>query len=87
MDVTQQTQVYPGPDATDLKILAYVRDFIAEQDYPPTFQEVGRKLGLAKSTVWYRCQRLRSAGLLNWRGGSNRTLKLTEAGEITAEVE
>lgn len=86
MDVTKQTQANTGPDATDLRILAYIRDFMTARDYPPTFAEIGQVLNLAKSTVWYRCQKLRAAGLLNWRGGSNRTLRLTEAGEIAAEV-
>lgn len=51
-------------------------------NYPPTVEELRDDLGYAsKSTVHDTLTRLRDKGLVEWRNGSARTLRITSAGQ------
>ena len=61
-------------------ILAYIKDFIADNGYPPTIREIGLALGITStSVVNYNLNKLEKAGLLGRDSQVSRGLKVVGA--------
>ncbi len=74
--------------ATPADIMAFVLDYLAENNIPPTFREIGdgavleraERKPLSSSVVRYNLEKLRDAGLVDWTPGQSRTLRVEEGG-------
>lgn len=65
------------------EILAFLRDFSAQNGYAPTVREIMGAVGLrSTASVYYHLSALNDAGLISMDGGKNRTIRLPEAGGI-----
>ena len=61
------------------RIYDFIRDFIQETGYPPSFREIGEHVGLkSPSTVDHHMKRLRELGVLRYEDGKSRSILLTE---------
>ena len=59
-------------NGTTAKILAVIKEFIAQEQYPPTFAEIRDLAGLSTtSLVAYHLERLQANGLVTWREESH----------------
>ena len=65
------------------EILAFLRDFSAQNGYAPTVREIMRAVGLkSTASVYYHLSTLNDAGLISMDGGKNRTIRLSNPGGI-----
>ncbi len=61
------------------RILAFVRSYIEENSYPPSFREIGRAAGISStSVVKYNLERLQDLGHIDRTGDISRAIRLTE---------
>ena len=61
------------------RIYDFIRTFIRETGYPPSFREIGEHVGLkSPSTVDHHMKRLRELGILRYEDGKSRSILLTE---------
>lgn len=61
------------------KIVDFIRDYLAENGYPPTFREIALNVGLkSASTVDHHMKRLRELGVLQYEEGHFRAIALPE---------
>jgi repressor LexA len=68
-----------GLTAVQRKVLATIKDFIDQHQYPPTIEELRTRLDLASlSSVYHHLRTLQAKGLITWTPGRYRTLRLTE---------
>ena len=69
---------------TDDQILTAIADLTEEKGYPPTFREMGKRLGLSSTgSVFHRCLGLAEAGLVEPCGTKKaRGIRLTPAGAV-----
>lgn len=67
------------PTKRQHQTLAFIRAYIAANGYPPTYDEIGQKLRVSRSTVAGHVAALEELGLLK-RGGRrrSRTLELLD---------
>jgi len=65
--------------ASQLRYLAAVAGLTGDGP-APTYREIAAHLGVAVGAVHQQAARLRRHGLLDWRDGQCRTLRVTEAG-------
>jgi DNA-binding MarR family transcriptional regulator len=65
--------------ASQLRYLAAVADLTGDGP-APTYREIAAHLGVAVGAVHQQAARLRRHGLLDWRDGQCRTLRVTPAG-------
>lgn len=68
---------------TDLEALAqsiyhYIRKYIAENEYAPSYREIAQHFGVAKSSVQRRIDILVGAGLLDRVDNQPRSLSIPE---------
>jgi repressor LexA len=56
------------------RILAYLQEFTHREGYPPSYRQIGNKLGLAVSTVSYHVGLLKADGSLSREPGQPRTI-------------
>ncbi|NBW16291.1 MAG: hypothetical protein EBR82_50755 [Caulobacteraceae bacterium] len=70
--------------ASQLRYLAAVADLTGDGP-APTYREVAAHLGVAVAAVYQQAARLRRHGLLDWRDGQCRTLRVTPAGTDALE--
>lgn len=62
---------------TDQAIVEAITRFTILNGYPPTFDEIGKIVGFAsKNTVSKRINRLRDAGILTYKDGKPRTVRV-----------
>jgi repressor LexA len=67
------------------KILAFLRDFIAERQFPPSIREIGEKVGISStSVVKYNLDALEKKGFIERKGDISRGIRLIE--EVTKHV-
>lgn len=59
-----------------LAILDYIKQYQAQAGYPPTIIEIGKALGLAKTTVHYHIGKLIQEGQIVRRFNSARGMKV-----------
>lgn len=60
-------------------VLRAVQNLTDELGYPPTFREVGKRVGLSSpDTVYRRLLALRGRGLVVWEDGKPRTLRVVD---------
>ena len=65
------------------EILAFLRDFSAQNGYAPTVREIMRAVGLkSTASVYYHLSTLNDAGIISMDGGKNRTIRLSNPGGI-----
>ena len=65
------------------EILAFLRDFSAQNGYAPTVREIMRAVGLkSTASVYYHLSTLNDAGVISMDGGKNRTIRLSNPGGI-----
>ena len=65
------------------EILAFLRDFSAQNGYAPTVREIMRAVGLkSTASVYYHLSALNDAGVISMDGGKNRTIRLSNPGGI-----
>ena len=58
-------------------ILNVISEFIKENSFPPTMQEIGQLVGLkSKSTVYRHLVNLREKGYIDWWEGCPRTFRI-----------
>ena len=62
------------------RMLTFIRDFLRENDYPPTIREIGRACLISStSVVNYNLNKLEECGLINRNLRVSRGIQLTEA--------
>lgn len=62
---------------TKRNILAFIKEYIQENEYPPTFDEIGEAVGLlSKSTVHTHMHGLKAKGYITFIDGSSRTIRV-----------
>ena len=60
------------------QMLFAIAVFTRQHGYAPTLRELGALVGMrTPSAVRWQLDRLRAAGLVDWRDGASRTLRLT----------
>ena len=65
------------------EILAFLRDFSAQNGYAPTVREIIRAVGLkSTASVYYHLSTLNDAGVISMDGGKNRTIRLSNPSGI-----
>lgn len=66
-------------EANDLRVLTYIREFIAEHGYSPSYREIAHDLDLKSTrTVSRLLEGLREEGKVEWTPQRRRTLRLVE---------
>lgn len=67
------------PTCRMAEYLVAIRDLIGEKRYPPTYREIGRKVGVSSSaTVHRQMKNLKKRGFIQSKG--YRTMTITEPG-------
>lgn len=67
------------------RIVDFIRSYVAENGYPPTFREIGSSVGLkSPSTVDHHMKRLREMGVLQYEEGHFRSIQLLDEHEEAA---
>lgn len=62
---------------TKKNILAFIKKYIKENEYPPTFEEIGEAVGLlSRSTVHAHLHSLKKKGYISFIDGSPRTIRV-----------
>jgi repressor LexA len=62
-----------------MRIVEFIRAYVADNGYPPTFREIGLSVGLkSPSTVDHHMKRLREMGILQYEEGHFRSISLAE---------
>lgn len=70
----------------DRKILTAIHQLIIEHGYSPSFTEIATRAGArSKQSVHAAFPRLRDLGLITFRPGNPRTVRLTGDGEFEVE--
>lgn len=60
------------------RVLDFIRRFMLQNPYPPTFREIADGLGYGSvSTVYVLCSKLRALGRIEWEEGKPRTMRIT----------
>lgn len=60
------------------EILNFIKNFIREEDYSPSYREIGEALGMSSpATIHQHIQTLKSKGFLDLDSGAPRSLELT----------
>jgi repressor LexA len=75
--------------ARHLQVLRAIVDLQAENGFPPSMTQIGKRVGLSsKNTVWSHLVRLEKAGLVSRVPNAPRTLQVTPSGleRIAAET-
>lgn len=71
----------------ELKILAFIRDYIKHNQRPPTVREIAKELGFnSTSSVVYHLHKLEQTGFLKREKGSSRNLRLTDINQESSET-
>ena len=65
------------------KIFEYIRKYLKENDYSPSLEEIGRRFGLAKSTVHQHIETLREKGYLKKIENQPRSIELNNKRRIS----
>lgn len=68
-----------GKEAQD-RVLAAILSLSAERGYPPTYREIGERVGLAHSAVHNHMRTLSEAGLVHEDPRTARSLRISRAG-------
>ena len=64
------------------RIVDFIRAYVAENGYPPTFREIGLNVGLkSPSTVDHHMKKLRELGILQYEEGHFRSIALPDQQE------
>lgn len=67
---------------TKEKVFDYIKTFIQEKGYSPTFDEICEGVGIrSKATVAYNLNWLKAEGRVDWQYKKTRTLIITERGK------
>ena len=70
-----------SPSAPQLKLLEAIESYQQQHRYAPTVREMQEQAGYATpSAAHFHILRMRTAGLVDWVEGQNRTLHVTQAG-------
>lgn len=81
MSAPQRTLQDTDTSGRQSAILAYVRQHLAVQGWPPTYRMIGAACGISSpSMVSYHLHRLERLGYLRLGGGA-RTIALTDRGD------
>ena len=67
-----------------LKIVRFIRDYVAEHEIPPTMQEIADHLGVSRPTVFEHIEALEARGAIRRRRTISRGIEL--APELAAEM-
>ena len=68
-----------------VRIVDFIRSYLAENGYPPTFREIGNSVGLkSPSTVDHHMKKLREMGVLQYEEGHFRSIQLPDGPEEAA---
>ena len=69
--------------ARQRRVLSYVRDYSAAHGYPPTLTEIGKHLGIKRSTVFGHVKNLIAKGRMKRTAKTFRTLTIIDREERT----
>jgi len=58
------------------KVLAFIKKFIDEHDYSPTFLEIGNHFNFSRARAGKICSELYKMGLINKGGSSHRKIRM-----------
>ena len=58
------------------KVLDFIKRFINEHDYSPTFLEIGLAMGYSRARAGKICSELYRMGLINKGGSSHRKIRM-----------
>jgi len=58
------------------KVLAFIKKFINEHDYSPTFLEIGQAHNFSRARAGKICSELYKMGLINKGGSSHRKIRM-----------
>jgi repressor LexA len=68
----------PALSERQQRILAFIRDYLEENNYPPTIREIGKAAGISStSVVKYNLERLQDKGFIERSDEVSRGLRLT----------
>lgn len=58
------------------RVMDAIDELTRQLGYPPTMREIAAAVGTNQSDVFQKCDRLRRAGLVDWRPGFCRTIRV-----------
>ena len=67
--------------------LEFIRTFVAEHGYSPTFREIAAKLGIHNNAVFQQVSRLKRDGYVTFDPGKARTIRVLQVPASEFEVE
>ncbi len=67
---------------TDIQIntVSFIERFSRENGYPPTIREVAKAFEISGPAAFDRLVALKKKGLLDWRDGQSRTIRILKKG-------
>ena len=68
------------------QILKYIKKHIKEKDYSPTFAEIAKHFGLAKSTIHQHIEALKEKGYLNKLNNQARAIEIIEDRKLSSLI-
>lgn len=70
-----------------VRILAFIRQYLADHSYPPTIREIGKAVGIpSTSVVKYNLERLQDKGYIERSEEVSRGLRLKDGPSLTAHL-
>lgn len=61
-------------------MLQFIIKYTGENDYPPTLREISEVSNMTVGGVLYHLQVLKRNGLIDWRDGQSRTIRILKKG-------
>ena len=68
------------------EMLEFIKQYIAEKGYPPTYREIGVALGVDPGAIYQKVIALEKRGYLRLKPGKPRTLEVIEMSIATADI-
>ncbi len=68
------------------EMLAFIKQYIAEKGYPPTYREIGKALGVDPGAIYQKIVALEKKGYLRLKPGEPRTLEVIEMSIAKADI-
>lgn len=65
-------------ETPDDRIIAYIRDYFAEHQYPPTIREIAAELDMAVGAIHRRLARMHTSGRITMQPLSPRTITIVD---------
>lgn len=67
------------------EVLAFIRNFIADEGYPPTLRDIGRHFGITVNAIICHLRALERKGHITRKAGMSRAIRVLHICETTTE--